>query len=260
MSDKNNTTKTIILDAAQSLLADVGETFTMEQLEAKSGISRATIYRRVGSKQTLLQRLAEERGQTIDLPNTKQHILKSAQTVVRRQGLVGATMEAIANEAGVGVATVYRHFGDKDRLLQAFIEEMTPRNTVRSIMMEPTGEVAADLEKIIYAMLIFFYENRDLVRLMLTEGEAERRYLDKLRTRSSSTLNSLTDYFQHQLDAGRIQSVGPASDIALALMGMMMAFAVVNPVYNYKELENPEQCSKLIVRLFLNDLRRGNSS
>ena len=50
-----------IVQATVSLLRDVGSNFTIEQLARESGLSRATIYRRVGSKEALLQRIAHER-------------------------------------------------------------------------------------------------------------------------------------------------------------------------------------------------------
>ncbi|MCG8348651.1 MAG: TetR/AcrR family transcriptional regulator [Chloroflexales bacterium] len=229
----------------------------MEQLEAKTNVSRATIYRRVGNKETLLKRLAQERGETFKKTDLRLNILKAARSVFSREGLIAATMEQIAIEAKVGVATIYRYFGDKESLVYALVEELSPRTAVRTLALQPSEDVAADLETIVSAVLPFFHENRDMLRLVFMGSETERRYLDSLRERSDSTLAHLTNYFSAQMVAGRLKKAGEASELALTLVGMALAFAVIGPLHYGMELDHPERSSKLIVSLFLNDLRGG---
>lgn len=244
-----------ILETAQALLNEIGETFTMEQLEAKSKVSRATIYRRVGNKEKLLERLARERGETYEREDIGLSILRAAREVFGREGLVAATIEQIAGEAGVGVATVYRHFGDKDTLVKTFIKEMTPKRAVRELALHPSEDMVGDLEKLVGAVLPFFYENRNIFRIMLMGNERDRAYLQGLRKRSDSTQERLAEYFAAQLEAGRLKHVGEPDELALALMGMVIAYAVLGPLYHGRKLTNVERTSKLIVQLFLNDLR-----
>lgn len=252
---KNRSIDRSILNAAQSLLAESEGGFTMEQLEAKTNISRATLYRRVGNKETLLKRLAHDRGETFEKLDTRLSILKSARVVFGQEGLAAATMEQIANEAGVGVATVYRHFGDKERVIHAFIEEMVPRTAVYTLALHPTEDVTHDLEEIVKSIMTFFFDNRDVLRLILMGSETERRYLKNLRQGSDTTLSLLANYFRSQLDAGRLQNVGDPGELALALMGMVLAFTIVGPLHYGTKLELPERSSRLIVTIFLNNLR-----
>lgn len=245
----------LILDAAQALLAEIGESFTMDDLESRSKVSRATIYRRVGGKEKLLQRLIDERGVSIKRTDTRQTILNAALELFGREGVMATTMEQIAAEAEVGIATVYRHFGDKESLVLAFFDEMTPRTVIRERSLNPTDDVAADLELIMTSALQFFFENRNILRLVYMGSERERHYLEQVRQRSDSTHSRLTRYFQSQQDAGRIQSTVEASDMALALMGMVLAFTVVGPQHYETQLNDPSQISKMIVSLFLSDLR-----
>ena len=256
MSAQEHPLDNTIFEAAQSLLSEVGEAFTMEQLVDRADVSRATLYRRVGNKEMLLKRLVQERGEAFEKLDVRLSILQAARVVFSRAGLAAATIEQIASEAQVGVATVYRHFGDKEGLVQAFIEEMTPRTTVRALALSPGEDVTADLEKFVGVVLPFFFDNRDLLRLALMGNETEQRYLQSLRERSDSMLGGyLTDYFRAQLAAGRLQSVGQASELALALMGLVFTFAIIAPLHYGIQLDHPERSSKLIVALFLNDLR-----
>lgn len=244
-----------ILNAARSLMAENDGSFTLEQLEAKTGISKSTIYRRMGSKEMLLKRLAHERGETFEKPDTRRGILEAARVIFGRNGLAAATMEQIAHEAGVGIATVYRHFGDKASLIRAFAAEMVPRAAVQSLVLHPSQDVVHDLEEMIKPIMTFFFDNRDILRFVFMGSEADRRTFESLRQGSDTTLSLLTDYFRSQLAAGRLQNVGEPGELALALMGMMLAFAVVGPLHYGTTPDLPERSSRLIVTIFLNDLR-----
>jgi AcrR family transcriptional regulator len=57
-----------------------------------------------------------------DAERNRQRILEAAGEVFAKRGL-GATMDDIADRAGVGVGTVYRRFPDKDLLIDALFEE-----------------------------------------------------------------------------------------------------------------------------------------
>ena len=238
-----------IFGAAQALLERVGEGFTMEQLEARTGLSRATLYRRIGNKEKLLEHLTRERGKTFERLDIKRVILKAAQEVFGRAGLVAATMEQVASEAEVGVATVYRHFGDKETLLKTFIEEMTPK-AVRESVLQPTSDVQADLEKLVGVLLTFLYEHRNLFRLVLMGNESDRQYLQSLRERSDSTQLRVEAYFAEQQKTGRFAATAEPDELALALMGMVIAYAVLGPLHYGRELTDLKVTSKLIVSLF----------
>ena len=219
-----DTLDTRIDAAAASLLTEVGADFTMEQLAARAQVPRATLYRHIGSKQALLTRLAAHAAPDAGVaPDPRIRILLAARRVFAQAGLAGATMEQIAAEAQVGVATVYRHFGDKDGLIRAFIAELSPRPVVRELA-EPTADVAADLRALATTLLPFFYEYRDILRLILTAEATERAYIEQLRTGSDHTLDQLESYFAtqtrrrapggggHAAHAGAGVS-GPAADV-----------------------------------------------
>ncbi|MFN9942565.1 MAG: helix-turn-helix domain-containing protein, partial [bacterium] len=95
----------------------------MEALAERSGLSRATGYRRTGGREALVAAL-EARG--VDAKpgaDARGRILAAARTVFAKTGFESATIEEIAAEASLGAATVYRCFGDKDSLVAAFLDE-----------------------------------------------------------------------------------------------------------------------------------------
>ena len=241
-----------ILNSARTLLAEVGDGFTMEQLETHTGISRATLYRRLGTKEALLKRLAEERGEVFTSHDPRLIILQAVRTVLSRNGFAAATMEQFATEAGVSVATVYRHFGDKESLLHAFAEEMTPRRFVRAIALQPSADMEQDLTQIFTILIATFNQRQDLFRLIFMGGEAEQHYLGQLRQRSGSPYDDLCHYFQTCLDLGYLQSASPASELALALIGMVTGFSLIGPLHFQLANPEPTDIAPRLAHLFLN--------
>lgn len=248
-----------IFQAAIDLLHEVGDSFTMNQLVDKANVPRATLYRRVGSKQALLQRLAQEQGIVLDQQrDVRTRILQAARQVFGRYGPAHATIEQIADQAGVGVATVYRHFGDKDHLVWAFIDELSPRPFVRDLV-RPSENIAADLKTLTTTLLPSFYEYRDILRFILAGSYAERAYIDHLRTDSDRTLDQIAAYFAAQIDAGRVPATVQPQELALAFMGLLFAFAVIGPTHYGMTLKKPERIGDLIVQIFLEGLPRSST-
>lgn len=56
---------------------------------------------------------------------TRQAVLAAARTVLRRDGVQGATMEAVAAESGVARSTLYRNWDSREALLDDAIDQVT---------------------------------------------------------------------------------------------------------------------------------------
>jgi AcrR family transcriptional regulator len=76
------------------------------------------------------------------LADTRQRIARAAAEVMARDGAAGLTFPAVADQAGVSLRTVYRHFANKDDLVLGAVhvgaertKELFPTNTVRISQM-----------------------------------------------------------------------------------------------------------------------------
>ena len=58
-----------------------------------------------------------------DASRNRQKILEAARRLFAQRGLGEVTMEAVADEAGVGKGTVFRRFGDRAALLEALLDQ-----------------------------------------------------------------------------------------------------------------------------------------
>jgi TetR/AcrR family transcriptional regulator, mexJK operon transcriptional repressor len=73
-------------------------------------------------------------------------ILSAATEVFLREGYARASVDAIAEAAGVGKQTVYGHFGDKQQLFQAVIEHAHATSPLDPAdLVTDTGDPRADL-------------------------------------------------------------------------------------------------------------------
>jgi AcrR family transcriptional regulator len=242
-----------ILDAATRLLQRVGGEFTMNELATETGLSRATLYRRVQGRDALLARLTAQ-----GIPASEElraRVLRAAYEVFSTQGLLGGSMEGIAQAAGVGVATVYRHFGDKDTLVRAVVDQIAPRGLLRRISLTLSEDVRADLERLTRAAIRAVFDLRGLLRLSVFGSEAERAYLERVRQGTERTGAMLTRYFAAQMKAGRLRRLGQPEELALAFTGLLFAFGVLGPMRSGGTLEQPDRTADLIVSLFLDGLR-----
>lgn len=57
------------------------------------------------------------------MPDKRERILSSAETLIARQGFHGISMQQVAKQANVAIGTIYRYFADKETLLRCLHEE-----------------------------------------------------------------------------------------------------------------------------------------
>jgi AcrR family transcriptional regulator len=87
------------------------------------------------NKPTLRQRQAQV---------TRSLIVEAAQALFLEKGYTGTTIEAIADEAGVAVSTVYAVFGSKRGILRAIREAWHDRSHIREVAYGKPGDASPD--------------------------------------------------------------------------------------------------------------------
>jgi AcrR family transcriptional regulator len=95
---------------------------------------------------------------------TRERILRAAATEFARHGVAGARVDRIAATARANKERIYHHFGSKERLFEAVMNDAM----VQIASAEPF--VAGDLGSYAAAMLEFHRERPELVQLLLAEA------------------------------------------------------------------------------------------
>lgn len=242
-----------IADAASRLVAQHGpDGFTMDDLARESGLSRATLYRQAGSREAVLAALSEQGVEVGKRVDVRERILAACRAVFTRAGFEAATLEDIAREAGVGPATVYRQFGDKEGLISAFASHLGPRRAVQKMALRPTGDLRADLERTAATVLRAATEDLDLLKLALLERMRGGRWGELLKDSPLRAQTALTRLMESYAASGALGSEDPRR-AAQAFSGMVFAF-VLRPLLEGGPTPDPEETARFVTHVFLDGL------
>jgi AcrR family transcriptional regulator len=143
-------------------------------------------------------------------------ILDATMRVIAREGMAGASMKAIADEAGVAKGTIYLYFKDREVLLErvadaAFTELLAQLD---GAFGQPEAPFAARFALLVERLFHFFEARRDFFRLLLqvcyhqSDARAECR-----RTESpqyQTYLAKLTDLLAGAVAAGEVMPCDPS--------------------------------------------------
>lgn len=246
-----------MIAAAESVVRESGaDALDMGEVAKRAGVSRASLYRAVGGRGAVLEALAA-RGLTARPKDARAKVLLGAKTVFVKRGFEAATIEQIANCAGVSEATVYRLFGDKEGVVSAFFEEFSPRRAARAIRDRSTGDLRDDLRRFAEHSLELAAESPEFIRVMLIEGLKQGSLVARVRAHSPArTLDGLVSIFAAH--AEQLRGVTPL-DAAQAFAGTMMGFGVFGPALHGFAAPDPKETAAKIVALFCEgalDVRR----
>ncbi len=247
-----------ILDAAVGLYARGGdEGFTMDALAEKSGVSRITLYRHFASRGDVLSALAKERGVAgadAERPDVRARILEAAKRVFGTEGPHAATIERISELAGVGEATVYRHFGDKGGLLAALASESPARKAAAELRLSTGRDFEADLLRFATQTLTFLHENPGMVGMMLQQYREHPELFERVRGGQGRTHKMLTLHFAELMRQGRLRRAQP-EEAAAAFIGLLIGYGVIATSVGLVRWEGPEHAARQVVGTFLEGLR-----
>ncbi|MGC9194822.1 MAG: TetR/AcrR family transcriptional regulator [Syntrophobacteraceae bacterium] len=138
----------------------------MGAMAQKRGIAASSFYPALTEKI-----LIEEAPLLPPRQDAKERILEAALEVFSQKGFHTATMDEIAEKAGVGKGTLYRHFETKKKLFAALVR-------IRLDELEKNSEEVIDANEDVLAMISnyiriyfqFFDQNQRLYRLIMKEG------------------------------------------------------------------------------------------
>ena len=109
-----------------------------------------------------------------------QSIQDATMRVIARRGMAAATMQEIAEEAGVAKGTIYLYFRDRDELVEKTFERaITALHKQVDAALESEGSFEQKLRAVLAAEMSFFREHREFFRLYISlrypEGKRQKR-------------------------------------------------------------------------------------
>jgi AcrR family transcriptional regulator len=189
---------------------------SVDAMAAAAGISKATLYRIFPSKEVVRQALlatgvAPER---LDTRDGREALLDAAMEVFATQGFAGATVDAIAQAAGMSKAGFYWHFESKEAIFAAVVARYAPFAAVERIIS--AGEQADDgphavLIAILTAIVAAITPRFALFRTIMLEAfQNPAMGAAVARNVLGVVLPMVGGYLTRQMAAGRLRSMHPA--------------------------------------------------
>ncbi|RYE51189.1 MAG: TetR/AcrR family transcriptional regulator, partial [Rhizobiaceae bacterium] len=118
-------------------------------------------------------------------------IIAAATTVFVRDGFTGASIDAIAEEAGVSRQTIYNQIGDKEKLLAETVRGITERS---SVVMASTLATFPDRPADIAHELVEFAVRLTRNCICDSNSRALRRLIENEGTRYPELFETWKDY------------------------------------------------------------------
>lgn len=150
----------------------------------------------------------------------EQAIIEATLDLFAEQGFEGVCVEAVASRAGVGKATIYRRWPNKEELLLAALSSM------KSPFPEPTGNVRDDL----VAQMTVMCEDRADPRkarryaLLLGEGQKYPRLMQRYKeTVVGPRHDAMREVIRRGIAAGELRADTDVEIALLALTGTVLA-------------------------------------
>jgi AcrR family transcriptional regulator len=134
---------------------------------------------------------------------TAQKIAGAARMLLDKEGAEGVTMRRVAAAVGITPMAVYRHYANRDGLLNTLADAGFVKLTAQLAGLRLTGRIDGQLFKILDVFLDLAFDNPRLFELMfLTKREGARQYPEDFRARRSPTANVSADVIARAMETG----------------------------------------------------------
>jgi AcrR family transcriptional regulator len=189
-----------------------------------------------------------------------QSIQEATMRVIARKGMAAATMQEIADEAGVAKGTIYLYFRDRDELVEKTFE--TAMHTLMARIdaaLDRDVPIEEKLRGIMSAKFSFFDTNREFFRLYLSlrmpEGPAarQRRQKQHCQPQYRDRTRRLADVLSQAMDGGEVRRTDPYK---LALFIVEGSTAIILDRLTEDSAGDEQSDVDLITSLILDGIRK----
>jgi AcrR family transcriptional regulator len=138
--------------------------------------------------------------------STARRITIAGRRLLDKEGAEAVTMRRVAEAVGITAMAIYRHYPDRNALLNAMADEGFKQLTARLARKRFFGTIEARLTKMAEIYLEHAFENPRLFELMfLTPREGARRYPRDFKAGRSPTANLMVQAVEEGMENGHFR-------------------------------------------------------
>lgn len=192
--------------------------------------------------------MMNEKKYSRSIETTRKRIIAAAVEVGSRVGYTRATTRAIADAAGVNEVTLFRHFGSKENLFSAAIEEYGGPALVPVIESRLSGDYREDMFMVGGFFLGILVERKEMLHLMLCESAHIPEVRTVLARNPRELRRMLARYLEQQMKIGAVNQGHPEA-MAQAFLGMFFSYAISLNILEeqvYPEIDPGELVSQFV--------------
>jgi AcrR family transcriptional regulator len=184
---------------------------------------------------------------------TRNRIFAATRQLIAKKGRRGTTTREIAEIAGVNEATLFRHFGNKDALIEACVVHYCPALDLREFVPNLSGKIEDDLRAIAHLLTERMESLRDLILATFVEEDQWSAAGDAAWRAPAMIKQVITDYMAARVESGELE--GDPVLMARLFMGTIFAYVVGRKRMHYPEY-TLDQIIDFNINVFLNGVRK----
>ena len=226
---------------------------SVEEIAIAAGVSRTTFYRTFPSRAQLLHAIEVQ-----PEPDTRHRVLTASIRMLETQTLKELSMDALAFEAGVSRANLYRLFPGKSALFKAILLAYSPFEPVMAVFTR-AGDQAPDV--VIPEIVLTAYRtvagHTGIARTLLLEVTSMTpEFAQAFAETGLRALGALAQYLAGQMAAGRLRGMHPMLAVQ-SLVGGVMFHLLASPVMTHSTVDVPagEEVVLQFAHLWLRGMR-----
>lgn len=163
----------------------------------------------------------------------QEQIVHAALEVIGTDGFHALSLAGIAERVGIGVSSVYRHFGSKDEVLDAVLE-MLHRRLLRNVaeVREETAEAMGRLRRLMERHARVLEDNRAIPHIIMSDGlyagHSPRK--EKIRRILDEYLGEIRDIVRQGQAEGAIRADADPVTVSALFLGVLLPAALLRSV------------------------------
>lgn len=187
--------------------------------------------------------------------DTHLRLLTATRALLAQKGRRGTTTREIADLAGLNEATLFRHFGSKDALVEACVAHYCKSEEIEQLIASLDGDLESDLRRIGLALIARMESLRDLIVMSLAEEESTGPVGTAPWRGPIAIRQLLADYMTKRVKDGELEGDPPF--LARFFMGMIFSQVMGRKKFPQEYPSDPQEVLDLQLGIFLNGSRAG---